>query len=62
MVIKKGCYGMFIGCINFFECYYIEGIKVQQDMLVDCFKCKEGYLIDCINKYGKWFFVCNCYF
>lgn len=52
---------MFIGCINFFLCYYIEFIKEKEDILVDCLKCKKGYLILCINKYGKQFFVCNYY-
>lgn len=53
LVIKKGWFGMFIGCINFFLCYYIEFIKEKEDILVDCLKCKKGYLILCINKYGK---------
>lgn len=44
MVIKNGCYGMFIGCIGYLDCYYIVYDEEFDDVLVllVCLKCKKG--------------------
>lgn len=61
MAIKKGRYGMFIGCTNFPACHHIENAKPQTDTSVTCPKCQKGHLLDRTNKYGKRFFACNRY-
>lgn len=62
LVIRNGRYGMFIGCTGYPQCdYIVHEEQDEQSEDVACPKCKKGQLAKRKNKFGKFFYSCDCY-
>ncbi|MDP3559280.1 MAG: type I DNA topoisomerase [Legionellaceae bacterium] len=59
--IKKGRYGLFIGCSKYPECKHMESLKKPVDTEVPCPKCRQSTLVERRSRRGKVFFSCNRY-
>lgn len=59
MAIKKGKFGLFIGCSNYPECDYI--FKEQDEQDITCPICHKGQLQSRRTKNGRTFYGCNHY-
>jgi putative DNA topoisomerase len=65
LAVKKGRYGMFIGCTNFPSCHFISTThnakKTASYTPVKCPACGEGDIQKKQNRFGKFFFACDNY-
>ena len=59
MVIKRGRYGMFLGCSKYPECKNIK--KIENKTGVSCPKCQTGEIVEKKTKRGRNFYGCNAY-
>jgi DNA topoisomerase-1 len=59
MVVKRGKFGMFLGCSNYPNCKNIK--KIENKTGVKCPKCSAGDIVEKKSKRGKSFFGCNTY-
>ena len=59
MVIKRGKYGVFLGCSNYPECKNIK--KIENKTGVACPKCGSGEIVERKSKRGRLFYGCNSY-
>jgi len=59
MVIKKGRYGMFLGCSGYPDCKNIK--KIENKTGVKCPKCQKGEIVEKKTKRGRIFYGCNTY-
>lgn len=60
--VKKGRFGIFIGCINYPSCNYVyhreENVSHKE---IDCPVCGKGKLVERRGRSGRNFYGCNCY-
>lgn len=63
LAVKNGRYGMFIGCTHYPECNFVVHEQDEQSEAekLACPKCKQGQLIERVNKFGKHFWGCDNY-
>ena len=61
MAIKKGRYGLFIGCTNYPLCQHIESSDVPSSLDITCPACGRGHLVSRTSRYGKTFYACDNY-
>lgn len=59
MVIKRGKYGMFLGCSNYPNCKNIK--KIENKTGVKCPICGVGEIVERKSKKGRVFYGCNNY-
>jgi len=59
MVVKKGKFGMFLGCSNYPNCKNIK--KIENKTGVKCPKCGIGEIVEKKTKQGRTFYGCNTY-
>ncbi len=59
MVIKRGRYGIFLGCSNYPTCKNIK--KIENKTGVKCPKCGTGEIVERKSKRGRVFYGCNAY-
>ncbi|HRY82827.1 MAG TPA: type I DNA topoisomerase [Candidatus Moranbacteria bacterium] len=59
MAIKRGKYGMFLGCSNYPNCKNIK--RIENKTGVKCPKCDVGEIVERKSKRGRSFFGCNTY-
>ncbi len=59
MVIKRGKYGMFLGCSNYPTCKNIK--KIENKTGVKCPHCGVGEIVERKSKQGRSFYGCNTY-
>ncbi len=59
MVIKRGRYGVFLGCSNYPTCKNIK--KIEHKTGVKCPQCGTGELVERKSKRGRVFYGCNAY-
>jgi len=60
LIIKLGRYGRFYACSNFPKCKYTESLE-QNNLNIQCPKCKEGELVPKRTRTKKVFYGCNNY-
>jgi DNA topoisomerase-1 len=59
LIVKRGRYGMFIGCSGYPKCKHIQ--KIQKSSGVKCEHCDKGELVEKRTRKGKFFWGCNQY-
>lgn len=59
LLVKRGRYGMFIGCTGYPKCSHIKSIQISSG--VKCEKCGKGELVEKRTRRGKRFWGCNEY-
>lgn len=59
LTIKRGRYGIFIGCSGYPKCKHIQ--KIERSSGIKCEACKEGELVEKHTRKGKMFWGCNKY-
>jgi DNA topoisomerase I len=59
LIVKRGRYGMFIGCSGYPKCKHIQ--KIQKSSGVQCEHCKKGELVEKRTRKGKMFWGCSEY-
>ncbi len=59
MAVKRGRYGVFLGCSAYPNCKNIK--KIENKTGVKCPKCKVGEIVEKKSKRGRSFFGCNTY-
>jgi len=59
LIVKRGRYGMFIGCSGYPDCKHIQ--KIEKSSGVKCEHCKKGELVEKRTRKGKVFWGCNQY-
>lgn len=59
LAVKKGRYGLYIGCSNYPECGYT--VKEHEDVGVECPICHKGRLEQCRTRSGRIMYGCNTY-
>jgi len=59
LTIKRGRYGMFIGCSGYPKCKHIQ--KIEKSSGIKCEHCKVGELVEKRTRKGKMFWGCNQY-
>jgi DNA topoisomerase-1 len=59
MAIKRGRYGMFLGCSKYPECKNIK--KIENKTGVKCPACSIGDIVERKSKRGRSFYGCNTY-
>ena len=59
LTVKRGRYGMFIGCSGYPKCHYLKKIEVSSG--IKCDKCGKGELVEKRTRRGKRFWGCNQY-
>lgn len=60
MVIKMGCYGKFMVCLNFLDCCNIK--VIVKFIGVKCLKCNDGDVVERKFKKNCVFYGCLKYF
>ncbi|MFA5355652.1 MAG: type I DNA topoisomerase [Candidatus Paceibacterota bacterium] len=60
LIIKLGRYGRFYACSNFPKCKYTESLE-QNNLNIQCPKCKEGELVPKRTRTKKVFYGCSNY-
>ncbi|MFS1539402.1 MAG: type I DNA topoisomerase [Candidatus Phlomobacter fragariae] len=61
LVLKRGRFGMFVGCSHYPKCEHTELIDKPNEMLVGCSQCQGGELLQRTSLFGKVFYGCNSY-
>ncbi|WP_406665427.1 topoisomerase DNA-binding C4 zinc finger domain-containing protein [Gallaecimonas sp. GXIMD1310] len=61
LAVKQGRFGMFIGCTGFPECHYIADDSDEKDTGTPCPQCRQGELLERVNRFGKTFYACDRY-
>jgi len=59
MIVKRGKYGIFLGCSNYPECKNIK--KIENKTGLNCPKCGVGDIVERKSKRGRLFYGCNNY-
>jgi len=59
--LKKGRYGLFVGCSAYPECDYMTSADFDPDTNVTCPECKQGALVQKTSRYGNSFYACDTY-
>lgn len=59
MVIKRGKFGIFLGCSAYPNCKNIK--KIENKTGIKCPKCGEGDIVERKSKRGRSFYGCNTY-
>ena len=59
LIVKRGRYGMFIGCSGYPKCKHLKKIEVSSG--IKCTKCGVGELVEKRTRRGKRFWGCNQY-
>lgn len=59
MVIKRGKFGMFLGCSGYPNCKNIK--KIENKLGIKCPKCGVGEIVERKSKRGRFFYGCNTY-
>jgi len=61
IIIRLGRFGKFYSCSNFPKCKYTENLKKEENLDIDCPKCKKGKVVTKRTRRGKVFYGCNKY-
>jgi len=61
LAIKKGRYGLFIGCSHYPHCQHVESANPEEPALLPCPACGKGHLMARTSRYGKTFYACDAY-
>lgn len=61
LVKKRGRYGEFIACSNFPECKYSRKIEDKSKIVMPCFKCETGNIVEKKTKRGRVMYGCTNY-
>jgi putative DNA topoisomerase len=61
LAIKKGRYGLFVGCTQYPACQHIESLQESDDTQILCPECGKGHLVSRTSRYGKQFYSCDAY-
>ncbi|CAB0150820.1 DNA topoisomerase 1 [Pseudidiomarina piscicola] len=59
--LKKGRYGLFVGCSDYPKCDYMTSADFDPDTDVSCPECQSGKLVQKTSRYGKSFYACDHY-
>lgn len=59
--LKKGRYGLFVGCSAYPTCDYLTDADFDPGTDVTCPDCLTGKLVQKTSRYGRSFFACNAY-
>ena len=59
MVVKRGRFGVFLGCSKYPECKNIK--RIEKSTGLQCPKCQKGEIVERKSKRGRLFFGCNTY-
>jgi DNA topoisomerase-1 len=59
--IKKGKYGLFVGCSKYPECNFIEPLEKPEDTQVVCPICKTDHILKRKSRKGRIFYSCSGY-
>ncbi len=55
MVLRRGRFGMFIGCSRYPECEHTELIDKPDETAIACPQCGQGHLVQRRSRFGKTF-------
>lgn len=61
IIIRLGRFGRFYSCSSFPKCKYTENLKKEENLDIDCPKCKKGKIVTKRTRRGKIFYGCNKY-
>ncbi|RUO76392.1 type I DNA topoisomerase [Pseudidiomarina taiwanensis] len=59
--LKKGRYGLFVGCSDYPRCDYMTAADFDPETQVTCPQCQQGKLVQKTSRYGHSFFACDHY-
>lgn len=59
LVVKRGRFGMFLGCSRYPDCKHIE--KIEKKTGMKCPECDEGDVVEKRTRKGRTFWGCNRY-
>lgn len=59
--LKKGRYGLFVGCSGYPECDYMTAADFDPDTDVPCPSCQQGKLVQKTSRFGHSFYACDSY-
>lgn len=59
--LKKGRYGLFVGCSGYPECDYMTAADFDPGTNVACPTCQQGKLVQKTSRYGRSFYACDRY-
>lgn len=59
--LKKGRYGLFVGCSGYPDCDYMTNADFDPDTQVRCPSCQQGELVQKTSRFGNSFYACDQY-
>jgi len=59
--LKKGRYGLFVGCSAYPDCDYMTAADFDPGTGVACPQCNRGKLVQKTSRYGSSFYACDQY-
>ncbi len=59
--LKKGRYGLFVGCSGYPDCDYMTAADFDPGTNVPCPECGKGHLVQKTSRYGQSFYACERY-
>lgn len=59
--LKKGRYGLFVGCSGYPDCEYMTAADFDPGTDVTCPRCTQGKLVQKTSRFGHSFFACDHY-
>ena len=59
--LKKGRFGLFVGCSGYPECDYMTSADFDPGTDVSCPECKQGKLVQKTSRFGHSFYACDSY-
>ncbi|RUO66394.1 putative DNA topoisomerase [Pseudidiomarina planktonica] len=61
LLLKKGRYGLFVGCGAYPDCEYMTSADFDPGTDVPCPECKNGTLVQKTSRFGNSFYACDAY-
>lgn len=59
--LKKGRYGLFVGCSGYPDCDYMTSADFDPGTDVPCPECEQGKLVQKTSRFGHSFYACDAY-
>jgi putative DNA topoisomerase len=59
--LKKGRYGLFVGCSGYPDCDYMTAADFDPGTDVACPNCQHGKLVQKTSRFGNSFYACDQY-
>lgn len=61
LLLKKGRFGLFVGCSAYPDCDYMTSADFDPATNVTCPECKKGSLVQKTSRFGNSFYACDHY-